>query len=348
MNRLLALLLLISLSAAAQELIFRDGFENLPPAECRSRALTVQVASIVGAGGVAAEWPGGSEVLAFERGCFLSVARPSGDIAADGDGFVVTDFVGFESCYGDGGEDGDGCIAPTCPTGEIGSCESGRPQCPSGGEGAGDAIFRIRCNGSDTVPIGFIDNLLVKEQLGEWTREEGIIASLRWIAGEVDTEDMLRHPELVVDEATGILEMANEYLAEGSDPDAQTEIARLLGEIVFTDEQLQAMAGGVASAPSASGVAGSTEEDCARFYPPDSVPPGIGACILQEAFMAGDKQFRIYLPAPPLPSGGLVGRDPRQVGSRGDPGFGRGLSGLQPEPGSHDVARLRRADGPRR
>lgn len=131
LNRLLALLLLISLSAAAQESVFRDGFENLPPAECRNRAVTFRVASTVGTAGAPAEWPGGTDIRSFEPRCSVTVARPSGPVDAGGDAFEVVRFTGYSHCFGVGGQDNDGCSVRTCPAAEFGECTESRPQCPA-------------------------------------------------------------------------------------------------------------------------------------------------------------------------------------------------------------------------
>ena len=74
------------------------------------------------------------------------------------------------------------------------------------------------------VEAGYVDNLLVKEEVGEWTRGEGLVATLGLFAGEVDAARVLRHPELGDFAGNGVIGMAREYLEDGSDTEAKLEI----------------------------------------------------------------------------------------------------------------------------
>jgi hypothetical protein len=90
---------------------------------------------------------------------------------------------------------------------------------------------------------GYVDNLLAREADGEWTREEGLVETLRLFLGEARPGDVLRHAELADESGSGIIAMARGYLEQGSDESAQEEIARLLERLVFTREQLDAVTG---------------------------------------------------------------------------------------------------------
>ncbi len=309
MNRLLALLLLISLSAAAQEFIFRDGFEKrtIPPANCRSRAVTFRVASTVGTGGAPAEWPGGTDVRAFEPGCDVTVVRPSGPVDAGGDAFEVVRFRGFSHCFGVGGQDDDGCSVRTCPAAEFGACTDSRPQCPAAADGSSEATFRVRCGATDWAPTSYVENLLVKERMGDWTRGEGLVATLRMFAGEVEPAAVIDKTGLVTAEGTGILRLVREYLDDGLDPNAQAEITRLLGELVFSEAQLEAMAEDVPAAAMAKitvATSQTAQEDCAAFFKGDEVPPGVSKCLQKDSLTVNGKEYRLYAPAPTLPQAG--------------------------------------------
>ncbi len=93
------------------------------------------------------------------------------------------------------------------------------------------------------VKAGYVDNLLVKEGAGEWTRGEGLVATLGLFAGEAEAASVLRHPELGDFTGTGLVRLAREYLDDGSDVAVKAEIERLLEYLVVSRERLEAMAG---------------------------------------------------------------------------------------------------------
>ena len=165
----------------------------------------------------------------------------------------------------------------------------------------------------DQSDVSFVDNLLVKVEAEEWTLGEGLVATLKLFAGELDAADVLRHPDLLREDGTGIFDMARKYLEDGSDADARAEITRLLGLLVFTNEQLEAMAGitpPVAAEPGrvAAGRSAQTVEDCLAFFGNYELPPGVGQCLeyrsseLLEDFFPG--AFRLFVPASSFPTGG--------------------------------------------
>ena len=277
---------------------------TIPTLPCPSRAVTFRVASSLGGAADSGVWPGGVDQRELEPGCEVTIARPTGAIDAGGDAFEVVGFAGYSSCFGAGGEDGDGCGVASCPPGSIGSCEGGRPTCSAALNGSGEATFRVRCNGPGVFPVSFVDNLLVKERMGQWTRGEGLVASLGALTGEVDVASVLLHPELLNREATGILAMAYEYLDVGLDAEAKGQITRLLGKIVFTSAQLEAMAGTAPSGVKSGSLRLSAPEDCAAFYEGYEVPPGVGKCLQESSITVGNKQYRLFAPDPSLPSAG--------------------------------------------
>jgi hypothetical protein len=167
----------------------------------------------------------------------------------------------------------------------------------------------------DRSNVSFVDNLLVKEEAGEWTRAEGLVTTLKLFAGELDAASVLRHDELLNNEGTGIFTMANEYLANGPDAEAKIEIARLLDLLVFSNEQLEAMAGiGQPTTAHAGGLAPGAAagpvEDCQAFFSGWVVPTGVGKCL--EAEICSDfyleefytQDYRVFVPAPPFPAAG--------------------------------------------
>jgi hypothetical protein len=95
----------------------------------------------------------------------------------------------------------------------------------------------------DVSDMSFVDNLLAREVAGEWTRGEGLAATLRLFAGEVEATDVLRHPQVLDSSGMGIVRLAREYLEAGPDQEAKTEIARLLDLVLFSADELESMAG---------------------------------------------------------------------------------------------------------
>lgn len=152
----------------------------------------------------------------------------------------------------------------------------------------------------------YVDNLLAKVEDGEWTLGEGLVATLRLFADEVDAEEVLRHTDLIDFESTGIREMARDYLDDGPDPGARTEIERLLDLLTFSNEDLERMAGiGPATAAlyGAGGIgsAQGAEEDCTRLF---GEAVGVSKCLEVESFQINGKEFRVFRPAPSLPQSG--------------------------------------------
>jgi hypothetical protein len=161
----------------------------------------------------------------------------------------------------------------------------------------------------DLSNISFVHNLLAKVDDGEWTLEEGLIATLEVIAGERDAAEILRHPKLLNHEGTGIVMMADEYLQDGPDEEAKAEMARLLDLIVFSTERLEAMVvtGEPGLAPTST--KGATE-DCFQYFrgTPYTPPAGVGNCLQEPSILLLDQlypgDFRVFGPALPLPDAG--------------------------------------------
>jgi hypothetical protein len=162
----------------------------------------------------------------------------------------------------------------------------------------------------DTPPdqsmVSYVDNLLAKIDDGEWTLGEGLVATLQLFAGEVEADDVLRHPDLIEYESTGIKEMARDYLEDGPNLEARDEIERLLDVLTFTNEELEEMAGigpSTVALPGAPGLdlAQAAEDNCARLF---GEAPGVGQCLEVESFDINGKEFRVFKPAPSLPRAG--------------------------------------------
>jgi hypothetical protein len=96
-----------------------------------------------------------------------------------------------------------------------------------------------------------VQNLAAREADGEWTYEEGLIATLRLLTGEADAREVLRDPALL-DFSTEIISRSREYLEAGADADVRAEIASLLETLVQPPPSNDADAGTGARAPDGS------------------------------------------------------------------------------------------------
>jgi hypothetical protein len=116
---------------------------------CGDHLFTFTVNSNTGGAFDSAEWPGGTQQQTDLPGCSATINNPSDNIdlvGILGDHFSVNSYTGYASCFGTGGEDGDGCQPNTCPPLGIGSCEATRPSCSAALNGSGSAKYFVQCN----------------------------------------------------------------------------------------------------------------------------------------------------------------------------------------------------------
>jgi len=164
----------------------------------------------------------------------------------------------------------------------------------------------------DRAGISYLDNLEARVAAGEWTLGQGLVETLEFAFGDAEAADVLSTDELITYELTGIVDMARDYVETGSEPEAVAELARLLDLIVFSEEQLQAMARTAsqnASEASTRNVALAQRavEDCNKFFTGwDTV--AVPICLEVEVDSELDQlypgQYKIYKPAPGLPTAG--------------------------------------------
>jgi hypothetical protein len=167
------------------------------------------------------------------------------------------------------------------------------------------ALVRLEHEPVDNSAEGYVENLLVKEAAGEWSRGDGLVASLRVAADEQPSDGVLRHADLESFELTGLLELAFDYLGSGgADAATKAEVQRLVEQIVFTSDQLEAMAGSLPTAVLAGRppVAQGSVENCDRFF--KEFPPDVSTCLEFRSTTVNGKTYRVFYPAPPLSAGG--------------------------------------------
>ena len=104
----------------------------------------------------------------------------------------------------------------------------------------------------DRSDISLTDNVLAKEEAGEWTLGEGLVAVLSLIADERERSSVLGQTELVDPSASDVIRLAEDYLETGPDGLAKDEIARLLEMLTFAPEELDQMSAGEPLTPDAS------------------------------------------------------------------------------------------------
>lgn len=92
------------------------------------------------------------------------------------------------------------------------------------------------------------DNLLAREEEGDWSRGEGLVLSLGLMAGEVDTAQVLGETQLLDQSATLVILLAREYLQNGDDQAAKVEIERLLDRLTLSREELDNGTGALSAA----------------------------------------------------------------------------------------------------
>jgi hypothetical protein len=103
------------------------------PLPCQSRVFTFGIVSTPGTATTPAAWAGGGEVQTDPGNptCSVTVTRPSGNVSAAGNSWTIVSSTRYSSCFGFGGEDGDGVETPDCSqlTASVGSVTAARPLC---------------------------------------------------------------------------------------------------------------------------------------------------------------------------------------------------------------------------
>lgn len=155
----------------------------------------------------------------------------------------------------------------------------------------------------DLSGVGFVDNLLEREADGDWSFEEGLIATLRLFVGELDVNDVLRSTQLLDSSGTGIIAMAQEFLVSAAEGPSKVEVDRLLTELLPTiDRQTEPDAStslmvSLGSYFFAEPVALDEDDEPSGYAPPppedvpfeysDGPPPDPGECAASEPTLPG-------------------------------------------------------------
>jgi hypothetical protein len=171
--------------------------------------------------------------------------------------------------------------------------------------GPGEVVI-LKPDAPDLSSLSYVDNLTTKVEAGEWTYEEGLVATLKLFSGESSADQVLRNAELFDLSGTGIISLAEEFLDTAPDGPSKDEVSRLLDVLVpsFEPEPSEEVAGPITVSLSsfllASPVA-QEEDDGGTGYtiPPEDVgdgfdypafpdePPVAGECASQSPVVPG-------------------------------------------------------------
>ncbi|TFG49365.1 MAG: hypothetical protein E4H33_02410, partial [Anaerolineales bacterium] len=150
-------------------------------------------------------------------------------------------------------------------------------------------------------PSGYVNSIEAGVAAGYWSYEQGIIETLKVLIGELESLSLLPELQPQETEGTGVLRLAQDYLANGKDAQAKGEIQRLLGILVPSIERLQEYAAPESQASAkAPGLASIQSDltDCADLWKDGFPEGGASICFLyaQQVAKAGTLA-RVYFPA---------------------------------------------------
>ncbi|MGB7861219.1 MAG: hypothetical protein WBM90_12030 [Acidimicrobiia bacterium] len=159
-------------------------------------------------------------------------------------------------------------------------------------------VYEFDTQPADVSGLGYVENLLANENNGEWTKGDGLVATLRYLTGEIGASGVLRHGQVDIPSVTPFVALAQEYAESGPDPEARAEVQRLLDLLVLP---MQGREGMVEEPLAASGLLVSLSDvvaqetsKCLKIFgipPPclvEQVPP------LLEADWPG--QYKVFRP----------------------------------------------------
>jgi hypothetical protein len=137
---------------------------------------------------------------------------------------------------------------------------------------------------------------------GSWTLEEGLLNGLRFLAGEISSEEAFGDVELISTEGTGLIDSAQRYLFEGADEQAKTEIQHYLEMLMPSPETLDKYSrpaeksSGIAHLARTTNRPDEDEFTCQNMWANSfSTPTPIICTILDEQTVRGTN-IRLYYP----------------------------------------------------
>jgi hypothetical protein len=150
-------------------------------------------------------------------------------------------------------------------------------------------------------------NLKARVAAGEWTEEQGLVTTMKFVAGESSAADLTAPGKKIRSyEGSAVVRAAAAYLRNGSDAATKTELQRLITLIFPDPDRLDKYS---TPAPAAAGGTGAVSArpraqttDCAALWA-EGFPDGSTAtCFQTRSITVAGKIYRLYVPAN-LPAG---------------------------------------------
>lgn len=170
--------------------------------------------------------------------------------------------------------------------------------------------------------LGYLDNMLAREQSGDWTPEVAILKSLRMLVSEDSQSATLLQRPLASEDLTGIIAAGREYLSANPSSPVAADVRQILEFLVFDDPQLSAMTvdpgapaptinptpsrlpiptdNGSAAPSLQQGPLPTYDTDCARFFRHFSIGSGNDRCVATRTASVAGTSYRVFWPAPSL------------------------------------------------
>jgi len=147
-------------------------------------------------------------------------------------------------------------------------------------------------------PQGMFDAMQERIDQGEWTLEQGLITSLRLLAGETSAQEAFGDRQPVTMEGFGTVVEARRYLRTGTDAAARAEIERLLPIVVPDVDRLLEYASPAGQSRSAGpGLAApASQEQCVNLAQKGFPPGSQLKCYLFDEDPLGAWQVRVFYP----------------------------------------------------
>jgi hypothetical protein len=143
-------------------------------------------------------------------------------------------------------------------------------------------------------------NLKQRVASGEWTREAGLVTTMKFLAGETDLKTI--NPtgiELHSLAGSDVLRMARAYLKTGKDEATRTELTRLIALALPDPEKLRRYAQpykGQASAAARHARPVRQTADCRSLWEAGFPEDSATVCFEERSVEAGGQTYRIYYP----------------------------------------------------
>jgi hypothetical protein len=137
---------------------------------------------------------------------------------------------------------------------------------------------------------------------GTWTVEESILTGLRFLAGEVSSDEAFGDTPLMSTEGTGVIYTAQRYIIEGTDESAKVEIQRYLDMLMPSSEVLEQISRPAqqsnATAHLARGVSPQDRVNCQEHWRNSFLTPVPApvTCLLSVERNARGTNIRLYYP----------------------------------------------------